>query len=464
VLYLNVHEENGYIVQYHLQDGYHVNIKGKTYGPFDERSLTFARDSKGNTDFNKFYYTRKKGELATYHVHLDGNEEGPFGEVRFPGKHDPDREFLYMLDGKWYARNSNGASKNIQEAPVFAYFRRENGKYHVNVNGRDSKGYDQIWGFSSSENGKYAYLYGENGKHHVMINIDGTEKSSRGYDYVDYGSPLLTESGKYAYQYNENEKWHVMTNTDGTEKSSRGYDNTYGFHLTKSGKYAYAYQENEKWYVMTNINGTEKSGRGYDNVRDLQLTENGKYAYKYEENEKWHVIINIDGTEKSSRGYDGVEEIHLAENGKYAYLYEENRKLHVNANGKESVGYDNLTGFEVDDKGNYSFYDNHDDGRVYRNDNGKESKTEYLTGMEWWHRRAPDLFASNNLRDDRKLEIYSPDKKHSFDSSYDHAHVVIDGRTHGRAPALYAWYDAEKNAFIWNAIEDRELVVYEYKL
>ena len=27
-----------------------------------------------------------------------------------------------------------------------------------------------------------------------------------------------------------------------------------------------------------------------------------------------------------------------------------------------------------------------------------------------------------------------------------------------------AWYDKTKNAFIWNAIERRELVVYEYRI
>ncbi|MDR1372384.1 MAG: hypothetical protein LBJ17_04555 [Dysgonamonadaceae bacterium] len=343
--HLNVHEENGYVFGYSLQDGYYVNIKGKVYGPFDGGSLTFASDSKGNTDFNKFHYAQTEGERTTYYIHRDGTKDGPFDRVHFPGKHDalPDREFLYMLDDRWYARYSDGSSKKVQEAPAFAYVHEKGGKYYVNINGRDSKGYDGVW--------------------------------------------------------------------------------------------------------------------------DLQSTESGKYAYRYKENGKWHAITNIDGTEKSSRGYDYCsEDIHLTESGKYAYLYKENGKWHANANGKEIEEHDYLTGLEMDDKGNYSFYDNHDDGRIYNNNNGKETKTEYLTGMEWRLSCAPDLFASNNRYKSRQLEIYSPDKEHSFDSSYEHAHVVIDGVTHGHAPALYAWYDAEKNAFIWNAIEGKELVIYEYKL
>jgi hypothetical protein len=332
-----------------------------------------------------------------------------------------------MLDDRWYARYSDGSSKKVQEVtPAFrTYTHYRDEKSYVNINGRNSKGYDNIRDVLSTQSGKYAYWYRENGKYHVMINIDGTEKSSRGYD-VDGWSLQLTESGKYAYRYKENEKWHVMTNIDGTEKSSRGYDDV-----------------------------------GYES---LHLTENGKYVYTYRENGKWHVMINIDGTEKSSRGYDDVHwNINLTESGKCAYLYEENEKWHVNMNGKDDArGFDRITGLAIDDKG-YNFYCRRDDGKVYKNSNGEDTESEYLSGMDGGS-FGIDFFRNYQTWHTERLEIYSPNKEHSFDSSYEHAHVVIDGETHGHAPALYAWYDAEKNAFIWNAIEGKELVVYEYKL
>jgi hypothetical protein len=41
---------------------------------------------------------------------------------------------------------------------------------------------------------------------------------------------------------------------------------------------------------------------------------------------------------------------------------------------------------------------------------------------------------------------------------------MIDGKRYGKFSACHAWYDKTKNAFIWSALEGKELVVYEYKL
>jgi hypothetical protein len=60
------------------------------------------------------------------------------------------------------------------------------------------------------------------------------------------------------------------------------------------------------------------------------------------------------------------------------------------------------------------------------------------------------------------IEIYSADRAHTLYSAYKYEYVVIDGVRCGKSPALYAWYDKGKNAFVWNAVEGRELVLYEY--
>ena len=65
---------------------------------------------------------------------------------------------------------------------------------------------------------------------------------------------------------------------------------------------------------------------------------------------------------------------------------------------------------------------------------------------------------------DNGLKFYSTDKKHVFLSNYGYDFVTIDGTPYGKSPCIQAWYDEKKNAFIWNAIEGKELVVYEYKL
>jgi hypothetical protein len=454
VHYLNVHEENGYAVEYSLQDMGYANIKGKVYGPFDESEndgkdfLVFAKDSEGNTDCNRFYYRKTEDGNHNYYIHYNGTKEGPFDGICFPEKISAyaDCEYLYLLAGKWYAHYSNSANK--MTSLIRCYVDIKNGKWYVNINGRDSKGYDDVRDLHFTESGKYFYSYYENGKKYV--NINGAESS--GYEFVNY--LRFTENGKYAYKYQENGKWYV--NINGAK--SRGYESATSLYFTESGKYAYPYKENGKWYV--NING--KESRGYDNVSwGLYFTESEKYAYKYKENGKWYV--NING--KESRGYDDVHwSFHFTESGKYAYSYKENGKWHVNVNGRDSVSYDEsceLIMLTEDDNGNIYYPNN--EGKICKNDNGQE--TEYLSRMLWGFTR-PAFFGNRNYDVGRPpaLEIYSIGREHTLYSSYEYEYIVVDGKRFGNAPALYAWYDKAKNAFIWNAVEGKELVVYEYKL
>jgi hypothetical protein len=481
--YLNVHEESGYVIEYNLQDMGYANIKGKVYGPFDNESLVFTKNSEGYLDCDRFYYRKTEDGNRNYYIHCNGAKEGPFDNIRFPKKTSTyaNSEYLYLLADRWYAHYSNGSDKMTSMLHCYTYY--ENGKWHVNINGRENGEYDHVFDLCFTESGKYAYLYAENGEWRVNINgveskgyekihyyslyftesgkyayryrengkehvnINGAE--SRGYDEIGQYS-LLTESGKHAYWYRENGKWHV--NINGVE--SRGYDNIYYYSLrfTESGKYAFWYKENGKEHV--NINGAES--KGYDGIDHYSLrTKSGKYAYFYRENGKWHA--NINGME--SKGYDNVRDLHLTESGKYAYVYTENGEEHVNINGtdKSSRGYDYVIDLELPEDGNYSFYYFNDGGKQCVNNNGKETETEYLKGME------RDFFGSYN-RHGNALEIYSTDREHSLYSSYKYEYVVVDGKRHGHSPALYAWYDKTKNAFVWNAVEGRELVLYEYKL
>jgi len=69
----------------------------------------------------------------------------------------------------------------------------------------------------------------------------------------------------------------------------------------------------------------------------------------------------------------------------------------------------------------------------------------------------------NTVISDEEIKLYSPDKEHSFKSTINV--VVIDGKIiQGTSPAYTAVYDKTNNAFVWNSVEGRELVVYEYKL
>jgi hypothetical protein len=65
---------------------------------------------------------------------------------------------------------------------------------------------------------------------------------------------------------------------------------------------------------------------------------------------------------------------------------------------------------------------------------------------------------------DDGVEAVSSDKKHFFLSDYAYEYVVVDGQEVGHSPALNAWYNESNHSFGWSSVEDKELVVYEYKL
>jgi hypothetical protein len=400
VRYLNINEENGYVVDYRLQNMRYVNMKGEVYGPFD-----YIEQWNGH---DKFIYRKTRKDY--YYVYARGVTDGPFDKIDFSSGTSAyaDCEYLYSLAGRWYAHYGNGSNKMIQR--VYTNVHKGGEKWYVNINGVKSRGYDEVYNYRTrvTESGKYAYAYKENGKWHV--NINGEE--SKGYDHVS--EPHITESGKYAYVYRENGWWHV--NINGEE--SKEYNLAYGLYLTKSGKYAYQYKKYGEWYV--NINGEEI--KSYERIRDLCLTESGKYFY----------------------------------------MYHENGKSHVNINGKESEGYN----LKVADNDSFSFYYNGDNGKLYKNNNGEKIETEYLSGMRrfWQFDLLGNTHCDRDYNDRENLEIYSTDRNHTLYSSYEHKYeyVVIDGVRCGAAPALYAWYDKGKNAFVWNAVEGRELVLYEY--
>jgi hypothetical protein len=490
-LYLNLHEENGYVVEYELRGKRYVNIKGRVYGPFDikdfhegipvddeEHAMVFSGDDKG-FDFSKFYYYKTEGDKRNYYLYYHGDII-PSEGILFPKKNGAyaDCEYLYLRDGKWYARYANGIDKEtpivypykigsrivkingrdsrayefvhylqFTESGNYAYMYRENLKYHVNINGESSRGYNSVYFFRLTESGNYAYRYKENEKWY--INING--KSGRGYNTVL--NLYLTESGNCAYIYKEDKKKYVNING----KDSKGYDEVHLLHLAESGNCAYIYEENGKSYVHIHINDTDKISRGYDDVSSLDITENGNYTYSYREQEKWYINIHINGIDKISEGCDEVNYLCLYDNGNYAYVYKENGKKYVNINGEESKSYDYIDNFTLTKDGNYHFYYPNDEGKVTKNENGKETQTEYLAGMFINY-----PFININVLSTK--EIYSTDRKHSLCSPEYENHVLIDGKLCTISHALYAWYDKTKHAFIWNAVEGDELVVYEYQL
>jgi hypothetical protein len=441
--------------------GYIYEKDGKEYVNIN------GEDSKGYDKIRELHFTQSGNYAYIYtengkeHVNVNGKESREYDNVAFFSLHLYENgNYAYMYkdkDKKWYV-NINGEDKKdigyyefdsfkFVESGQYVCRYMENEKQYININGEVSRGYDEISRICFNESGKYAYIYNENKKWYVNIN----GKESRKYDRVYKDSLHLTESGNCAYSHEKNGKKYININGEDSEE----YDEMSYFSFTESGKYMYWYKEDGKCYVC--ING--EISRGYDAVKEFSLCicENGKYAYAYEENGKCHV--NINGEE--SRGYDDVSLLCLIPSGQYAYKYVENEKEYANINGEDGKGYDDIICLWMTEDGDFCFYYHNDDGETGKNENGKEFETKILAMGENYDATAK-LFRNRDYGS--ALEIHSIDRKHSFYYTDGAEYMEIDGKGYDNVSLPYAWYDKEKHAFSWNVIEDKELVLYEYKL
>jgi hypothetical protein len=445
--YVNPGEAKGYIFTYKDNDKWFVNCRGVVDGGFDDISM-------GN----------RYKELNSIDI-IFPDHPGPY----IPGLYTPDLyttekdyDYLYKISNEWYA-SKNGENNKIN----FIERIYEDNRYYVNVNGITVGGlytlsytvvdwpYNNTFNLSSycsfmesqsayhaalTESGKYAYSYRDGRKWYVNVNgsiIGGPYECDNNINDL-----ILTESGKYAYSYKHNGKYYV--NVNGYIIGASYTYGSYNIILTESGKYAYFYRDNEKYYV--NVNGSTVGGP-YNDIANLTLTDSGKYAYYYKDNNEGYV--NVNGS-IVGRIYNNISDLTLTDSGKYAYFYWDSSESYINVNGSIIGGRGYDISLTEDGKYSYLFYK---DRKHYINTNGVVTE-----------KRDNQFLDSDNC--EPRLNFTSKNDEHTFySSSYsEYKCVIIDDRPYGKSPAIYAWYDESKNAFIWNAVEGRELVVYEYKL
>jgi hypothetical protein len=351
----------------------------------------------------KFKYKKIEGNDTNLYVNNKGVVEGPFEDVIF------NIEPAFFRWGSW--------DKNYDYKYQLAgqwYGHSSNGKNkRININSSKSKDWAQS---NDYENGK------------LLVNIDRERRKNKTSPYISasYNEfPIdyldIRENNNYICSYFFDNKMHIIVN--GNEVA------TYNDHFR---------------------------------IDNSCLTDNGKYAYTIGLNTGKHVIINgADVAVYEDAG--SFPDLCLTENGKYVYSYctYTDNKTHININGNERGSYDNVYNLQITEEGKYYFcYYTSTEGMYYENNNGRiRESTERILNI--WGQTDECKNTKIGLH---CIDILSPDKSHSFYSAFRFEFVVIDGDSHGKAPALQAWYDKNKNAFIWNTIEGRELVVYEYKL
>ncbi|MDR2804545.1 MAG: hypothetical protein LBB85_02735 [Dysgonamonadaceae bacterium] len=188
-------------------------------------------------------------------------------------------------------------------------------------------------------------------------------------------------------------------------------DDGYGYRLNVAGR----------WFTKL---GNKVLPNVITELYAFSIKHNGKYAFGYKESGKYYA--NIDG--KIFGPYQYVYDVAITDNGKYAFSYWENDKYWYNVNGKEV------------------------------------SEQDYDTAIAEIKGESPNYGFNSHMYDYIQNEVISSDGAHIFYSNMEYDYVVIDGNKLGNHPAIHAYYDEKKNAFVWNSIEGKALVVYEYKL
>ncbi len=480
VEWVDVNQPNGHIFYYTLRDSirskkstadrFYINYKGIFVGPFDDwnqivnskdslyyletSKLTKTVTTKTKYEFSKEYtkggiYPKINGKRITAIpidkiLEWDINEKGKYifsyrkkekVHVNINGQESDAYDYVYSLQ--------------IAENGSYAYCFQKDNKYYVQINGINSEPYDDQVVINLSENDHYGYVYKKGNKY--FVNVNG--KSSTAYDYISSYSFILKNTGNYGYVCRSGMNEFVSINGN----LSSAFDGVYSLNMSDNGNYIYLIKKETKWHV--NINGVLSNA--YEDIYSLQISNNKTFIYGFKKDKKYHV--NLNG--KISSAYDDLRDITMINNGKYAYIFKKNGQLYINQNGIQSAPFymvDEMAYTEKDGL-TYSYSNFNGDGKVYSYKNGNVTTTNQLLTAKMgdfvyeFHSYAPSL-PKNRIR------LFSTDKTHSFEFSWEIDHVIIDGKKYGRTSALHGWYDAVKNTFIWNAVEGKQLVLYEYKL
>jgi hypothetical protein len=198
----------------------------------------------------------------------------------------------------------------------------------------------------------------------------------------------------------------------------------YNFCMSANGKHWIISHGNEYY-----IDGLKKEvSKGID-LEDGFIDDNGNFIFKFraetENGDDYYGFI-INGVEKEipqESQFLNINKIFINSNRGYRvktidqYAYEYKGDTYV-FNGKDFVKVTSKS------KNNYAFYPSNTYGSI---------------------------------------TIVSSDRRHAMTYGWELPSVSIDGTSYGKAPAITAEWNDTTKSFFWNALEGRELVVYECK-
>lgn len=382
------------------------------------------------------------------------------------------------------------ADPTIRNGYGFSYA-HPSGLRMINIGGKEFGPFNMAtYDFYCTGIAKYAFKY--------TINLHGEEKTcfivnNKEYGPFDGGDFICSDdigSDEFTFEYTANGRWFAVCK-----------GNVLGPYVDRMYSDPYSFSNDGKKYIKfagyvingngcyIDVNGTTRQIEGRPG--SLQINNDGHYAFtfsKYQPNEQ--NFINHDG---QIIPVPSITKVRLSDHNNYmAYSYEKDTLFYVQTDTQLFGPYAGYFGdLIVSDDGHVKFswyqagigYLLFDSRTGLQQEFDADSDSYTKNGMFYFITR--DQYSDYKIDEngvssiERKFQLIvnydydpyghsftltTPDKKHTFRTSYERADVIIDNRHYVPSAAMRAWYDAQKHAFLWNAVDGQDLVVYTFKL
>jgi len=429
-----------------------------------------------------FTYCKRVSESneTEYYVNIGGVEEGPYeSAIIYTKSGAPDSyplsvtdiSYMYKLAGKWFYNDFAQIKGPYTGDNITNLFRSHDGKeigfsyadednlHYLNVDnsifGPFISPYDFYFG-SIANTGDFIFCYT------IDTSKWWTDISGKDYGpYRDASDMSMAASGKFAFSYvelarNTKNAWErSFFNIDGKEYGP--YQSVYGVRISNNGNFIFHYGEMDPATIVITeekmIREPEKNYRSsvnvdgkiygpYSSVRNLYIEDNGNFAFEYVENGESY--LNINGEVYGP--YLKIYEVYISDKGEFLVHYVDPKGYHINYNGDTYILNP----------------DNPDLQRVWDFTANNGYKVEFFFNKDEYVNETLKTRGFYYADENRGINILSGNKKHSFVSNNNS--VVIDRKRIDALHALSAWYNQDRNAFLWNSMDGKELIFYEYKL
>jgi hypothetical protein len=421
-----------YVVGDYDNNRFRFLINDKIIGEFEEVLTSFSTSRVNFVNLeqeNGYVFSYSKDNQ--WFINNMGKVNGPFQNVKFLYSETDPNAFAYKKDGQWFQSEAGVVKGPFTGGTPMANF------------GVQNKRGDYIF-----------YAYDDEGNNFFNYN----NKMLGPFEDVNT-MPGLNERGDYCIEFKKNGQWYALVNA----KEYGPYLAINGTKISASGDFMIAAYDDQLKSSVINING--KTSRVNGKIQDFVFNNPQHYALVYSDDK---AVNWIQTPEKVSGPFSGVHSLYLSIGGKLTYVYNADKMSYLRY-GNDLLGpfkYVYIDLYEIE-KDELTYVYNNESGNSVVMHQGKFISTEDLEkireqrfGNYFSYKGA--IFSFNPFI--TELEAENKGVTYKFQISFDHECVIINDQLYGKSIPLNAWYNQNSKSFLWFSQEDRELVLYQFKL